>query len=344
MPKISVIVPVYKAESYLRDCIDSILSQTFLDFEVVLVDDGSPDNCGVICEEYAVRDSRVQVIHQENQGQAAARNHALSLAQGEWICFVDSDDQIHPQMVELLYSAAEKSGAAISMCQMLEGAELPDDFFLPRNGSFEAVYMDEQTLLRLHDADAYPSWVACAKLIRRSLIENHPFCEGRVYEDNEAVCQWVCQAKLVAQLPQALYFYRTNPESTTKKEFTLKRLDYLWALQEIIRFYTAIGYWKLRERFVERYVEAAAGCIYGARQTLGRQDAARQVERAVWKFLRQEKLHLTKQQFEFLLDAMHPKLIRLYWPMEGGIRTLREQGIAELIRKAARKRKKGDSQ
>ena len=102
MPEISVIVPVYKAEAYLHACIDSILSQTFSGFELILVDDGSPDGCGAICDDYAARDSRVRVIHQKNQGQAAARNHALAAAEGEWVCFVDSDDAVHPQMLERL--------------------------------------------------------------------------------------------------------------------------------------------------------------------------------------------------------------------------------------------------
>ena len=105
MPEISVIVPVYKAEAYLHACIDSILSQTFSGFELILVDDGSPDGCGAICDDYAARDSRVRVIHQENQGQAAARNYALAAAEGEWVCFVDSDDAVHPQMLERLRQA-----------------------------------------------------------------------------------------------------------------------------------------------------------------------------------------------------------------------------------------------
>ena len=110
MPEISVIVPVYKAEAYLHACIDSILSQTFSGFELILVDDGSPDDCGAICDDYAARDSRVRVIHQENQGQAAARNHALAAAKGEWVCFVDSDDAVHPQMLERLRQAADEEG------------------------------------------------------------------------------------------------------------------------------------------------------------------------------------------------------------------------------------------
>ena len=102
MPEISIIVPVYKAEDYLHQCVDSILSQTFNDFELILVNDGSPDNCGRLCEEYREKDSRIRVIHQENQGQSAARNNALPLTPGRWLCSVDSDDAIHPRMLELL--------------------------------------------------------------------------------------------------------------------------------------------------------------------------------------------------------------------------------------------------
>ena len=236
MPEISVIVPVYKAEDYLHACVDSILSQTVSDFELILVDDGSPDGCGTICDDYAARDSRVRVIHQENQGQAAARNHALSIAKGEWVCFVDSDDAVHPQMLERLGQAAAESGAAMSMCRMLEAPEMPEDFSAPVEVSWELLSMEEESLVALFDAGNYPGWVACAKLIRRELVQSHLFCPGRVYEDNEAVCHWIYGAKTIASIPYSLYFYRTNPDSTTQSRFSMKKLDYLWALEGIIRF------------------------------------------------------------------------------------------------------------
>lgn len=344
MPEVSIIVPVYKAEAFLRECVDSILSQTFPDFEVILVDDGSPDRCPAICEEYAGEDSRVSVIHQENQGQAAARNHALAQAKGEWICFVDSDDRIHPQMVELLLHAARDSGAAVSMCRMLESQTLPPDFSLPRTGDYETLTMDEQTLVGLFDGGEYPGWVACAKLIRREIIETHLFCPGRVYEDNEAVCHWICAAGTVARIQRELYFYRTNPGSTTQSGFSPKRLDYLWALERIIRFYTEKGFFRLRERFCGLYAEAAAGCYCRAVADWNRPDIARQVKKDVRRLFGKEGIPLTKPQFEMLLDAMHPKLIRLYWPAEAVVRTLREKGPAELVRKIAGQLRKGDGQ
>jgi len=344
MPKTSVIIPVYKAERFLAECIDSILSQTFSDFEVILVDDGSPDSSGEICESYAAKYACISVIHQENQGQAAARNHAMATARGEWICFVDSDDLIHPRMLEWLYQAVQESGAAISMCEMLEAVTLPEDFRQDREVRFETLTMDEQTLTALHDADAYPAWVACAKLIRRDLIEAYPFREGRVYEDNEAVCRWICQGGSLAKTQEKLYFYRGNPDSTTKSAFRLKRLDYLWALESIIGFYTGLGYEKLRQRFVQRYIEASIHCCTGARYLLERPDVVKQIEKQTRAFLRRENIKMTKNQFEAFLEVTHPGLMKLYWPVNGVVSTLRRQGISGLLKKIRNSLRKGDGQ
>jgi len=344
MPQISVIVPVYKAEAYLADCVGSILSQTFQDLEVILVDDGSPDNCGILCEEYAVRDNRIRVLHQKNQGQAAARNHALEIARGQWISFVDSDDRIHPQMLQLLYEGVQSTGAGISMCQMLEATSLPEDFFRSRNPEWEVLNMEEETLVQLHDREEYPAWVSCAKLIRRDLIDRHLFCPGRVYEDNEAVCHWVCAAGKLARIPDMLYFYRTNPESTTKRTFSEKKLDYLWALERIITFYDSLGYETLKQRFSDRYAQELANCCYSIRSQLNRPDLIKRIRRQGIRFARKQKLRFRIQQKEQLLDAMYPKLIRFYWPVAGIVRTLGETGISGLLKKIRKKLGKGEPQ
>lgn len=321
-PKISVIVPVFRAEQYLNACVDSILSQTFSDFELVLIEDGSPDQSGAICDEYAQRDERVRVIHQSNQGQAAARNHALPMTRGKWLCYVDSDDRIHPQMLEYLYRAAVDSGAGISMCQFLEAPEPPKNFGQPVDFSYELLTMDEETLTLLHDRDQYPGWVACAKLIRREYVEGHPFQVGRVYEDNEAATQWLLPAKTLAMLPLQMYFYRTNPESTTKCRFNQKKLDYLWALERIISYYHSVGYDTLAQRFLDRYVDAAASACYGVRNELKRPQLVRQIRADMRRFLRREKLTLTKEQRICLLDAAYPKAMARFWSAAGAVRKL----------------------
>lgn len=124
MSLISVIVPVYKVEKYLPRCIDSILAQTFQNFEVILIDDGSPDHCPEICDEYAGKDDRITVIHQENGGLSAVRNAginwAVAYSDSEWVTFVDSDDWIHPRMLEFLLNAAKVFDVNISMCHFVK--------------------------------------------------------------------------------------------------------------------------------------------------------------------------------------------------------------------------------
>ena len=120
MPEISVIVPVYKVEQFIHRCVDSILLQSFYDFELILVDDGSPDQCGAICDAYAAADNRIHVIHQKNGGLSAARNtgidYVMANSKSHWLTFVDSDDWLHPQTLEVLLKAAEENNSRVSVC------------------------------------------------------------------------------------------------------------------------------------------------------------------------------------------------------------------------------------
>lgn len=344
MPKISVIVPVYRAEAFLHKCVDGILSQTFSDFEVFLVDDGSPDGSGAICDSYLERDSRVRVIHQHNQGQAAARNYAIIQAQGEWVCFVDSDDLIHPQMLQRLYASAERNGAGISMCPMVEAPELPADFLDEPAAGEEVLPINEQTLCQLYDRDEYPSWVACAKLIRREYIADRPFCEGRVYEDNEAVCHWMHRTEKLVRLAAPMYYYRTNPGSTTQQGFTLKKLDYLWALESIICFYDSVGYLQMKQRFAARYTREVVNCGYGLRYDLQDPAKLKTLGKDVRRFCAEQKISFPEEEKEQLMDAMHPKWMKLYWPVRGAIKTLQSMGIAGLLGKVRKQFGRGEKQ
>ena len=116
MPKISVIVPVYRVEKYLGRCVNSLLGQTLSDIEIILVDDGSPDGCPALCDEFAKKDGRIKVLHKENEGLGLARNSGMSLAVGEYIAFVDSDDYVKSEMYRTLYEAAQRENADIAMC------------------------------------------------------------------------------------------------------------------------------------------------------------------------------------------------------------------------------------
>lgn len=314
MPKISVIIPVYRAENYLAECIDSILCQTFEDYELILVDDGSPDNCAAICREYLTRDSRIRFLQQENQGQGAARNYAMTVARGQWICFVDSDDVIHPQYLQILYDAAFALDVPISMCRYVEADTIPEGFCKSCEPKFGKLVMDEASLISLYDREEYPGWVACTKLVRRDIVEGYPFTSGRIFEDNEAVCRWICRAGVLASTDAQLYWYRTNGGSTTKSGFSLKKLDYLWALESITSFFGSMGYLRMQKRFADRYADAAAESCYGLRCQLQRPELAKEVYRNTRKYFRKEKLNMKRELFEKLLDAAHPERMRYYWP------------------------------
>ena len=125
---ISIITPVYKVEAYLPRCVDSILNQSFQDFELILVDDGSPDQSGMICDRFAEEDNRIRVIHQVNGGAAAARNTGLDAASGEWITFVDSDDWVHPDYLRLLFETACLNDTDVSVCKYQTVSEQSDEF------------------------------------------------------------------------------------------------------------------------------------------------------------------------------------------------------------------------
>mgnify|MGYP000663986805 CR=1 FL=1 len=190
MPEISVIVPVYKAEDYLHACVDSILSQTVSDFELILVDDGSPDGCGAICDDYAARDSRVRVIHQENGGHGEGINQGLKHATGTYFKVVDSDDTLSsdfPGFLDALEEcerqggvAAAESGAAMSMCRMLEAPEMPEDFSAPVEVSWELLSMEEAPLTALF-ALVFKSnyWLVAAAIQAESLLKV-PLCALRI--------------------------------------------------------------------------------------------------------------------------------------------------------------------
>ena len=262
MPKISVIIPVYNVENYLKDCIDSVLAQTFTDFELILVDDGSPDKSGLICDEYSEKDSRIRVFHQENQGQAAARNFGVTKAATDWICFVDSDDVIHPQMLSTLFGAVENSDVKISMALLSESVskeKISEIFSDDIDKSLQIIDVCEDVLFEFFKDSRYHS--VCAKLIQKDLLIKYPFQVGRIHEDSPVICKWLVEAGRIAYSPNVFYVYIDNGDSTTRSKFTLKKLDLLWAWEQQIKFYKSIGFKKM-QKILEYYYFVSAAKFY----------------------------------------------------------------------------------
>ena len=233
--KFSIILPIYKVEKYLRPCVDSVLSQTFQDFEIILVDDGSPDSCPQICDEYVQKDSRVKVIHQQNTGQAGARNTGLRHACGEYVCFVDSDDYFIDNNV--LQELAEKTAESpdIVHYKFVEWYETDGhvarckfDYKTPIVGRTVAeIYCD------LIDKDAYYN-SAWSKIIRRNLLidNNIWFEQGIVGEDNEWYYHVVMVAESLVLVDKPLYVYRRRLGSITTTTTRKNLKDQLFVLEK----------------------------------------------------------------------------------------------------------------
>lgn len=317
MPKISVIVPVYNVEKYLYKCVNSILAQTFTDFELILINDGSQDSSGAICDEYAAKDKRIITIHQENQGQATARNNAIAIAKGEWIHFVDSDDFIHPQMLEVLYSAVNET-TLISMCGMIEGLEPPINFSESRSiKALQTHHLTDDVLFSFY-SNNYSCWVVCAKLIKKEIIDKFPFVSGKIYEDTGVVYKWLNETQSIAVTDEPLYFYRLNPKSTTRKDFSLKKLDLLWALEEQIAYYKTKKYKKVLNLICSRYAVHCADFYYKVINELKLHDEANTLKEKLKKHIKDNKNYINLENWEFNLvyGALYSKPIRILYRLK----------------------------
>lgn len=253
IPVVSVIVPVYKVEPYLRRCVDSILNQSFSDFELILVDDGSPDNCGAICDEYAAKDSRVHVIHQENGGLSAARNAGIDWVfehgDSRWIAFIDSDDWVHRDYLKLLFTAAVDLKAGVAMggyhwiSNYCEDADLSDA---------KPKVMNAEQAITEYYAICTPAW---GKIIRKDLIADLRFPVGKLYEDAFVTHKFIFAAKQVAIYEEKLCYYYNNPNSITRTKWSDRKLDSIEAHELRLQYFMQHGYRKAYDREREIYVE-----------------------------------------------------------------------------------------
>lgn len=221
MELISIIIPVYKAERYLCACVDSVLASTYPNLEIILVDDGSPDSCPQICDDYAAKDHRIKVIHQQNQGLSAARNAGLEIAAGMYVAFVDSDDVVSPLLYERLVAAIESVNADWAACEFTRKMEcLTADPAQPA-GEIRMLCTKEQQLSVLVCAPRIRNitWTNCNvwdKLYRRDLIHTPFLLECSYTEDLQFNWDYLKNSRTLAVIPDRLYYYRVNDESLTE--------------------------------------------------------------------------------------------------------------------------------
>lgn len=240
-PEISVIVPVYNVEPYLRCCLDSILAQTFTNFELILVDDGSTDKSGDICDEYALNDERITVIHQKNSGASVARNSGLAWvytkSECEWITFVDSDDYIHPRYLEFLYHSvlSEDAEIALTNCWRFENDK---ELILNDMLADDRMNMSgREVCYKMYDINRLTLPSAWGKIYNRKIFREIRFPVGRIFEDESIIPIIIYQAEKVCILKANLYYYRQRAGSVMNAHFTKRRLEFMDAFDDCILFY-----------------------------------------------------------------------------------------------------------
>lgn len=232
---ISIIVPIYNVEKYIKKCIGSLIDQTYKKIEILLIDDGSPDKCGIICDEFAEKDDRIKVIHQTNGGLSDARNTGLNESKGKYIVFVDSDDYVEKKYVELLYKTIIKNNVQISQCGI-------NKFFNDTNAKERIGYEQnlsinsKQMMLDLYDGK-WENIVVWNKMYSKKLFENIRFPKGKIHEDEFTTYKLLFLSNEIAIISDCLYNYRQTNESIMGKKYNIKRLDVIDAMQERLEFY-----------------------------------------------------------------------------------------------------------
>lgn len=267
-PLISVIMPVYKVEAYLDTCVQSLVDQTYQNLEIILVDDGSPDRSGELCDRWAKKDPRIRVIHKQNSGPSDARNAGLEIANGEYIGYADSDDILHPEMYERLLSVMEKEQADIVECNYQEFYDGTTPGF-PSAEEKISVFAPKDALSHLIATGTF-RYLVWNKLYRRSSIGNLRFLSGKIHEDVFYVFEVFGLCRKIVKLHTPLYLYRQWPESIMGTAFSLKRLDSLEARMTQIQ-YMYSHFPSLVPAATSQYL---GSCLYYAQMALRQENKA----------------------------------------------------------------------
>lgn len=313
MPMIGVLVPVYNVEAYLPGCIESILGQTCRDFELLLINDGSRDKSGEVCDAYALKDSRVHVIHQENRGVACARNSALEWAfqrDCQWIAFVDSDDTVAPGYLEKLLALAEKHDAQISSCGItvcsadkttVEAADYDASVISGQKACEEVYKIGGMTV------------VSCpGKLIHRSLFDGIRFPEGKIHEDEAIIPQVMYRAQRIAITTEPLYFYFQSDNSIMRSTFSSKRFQALEAMDTCISFFREKGEKTIVDAAVRRRTIMHSLSVLLARQHGFLRQVPDAYRISVVRALCQMQRCASYDEFCWHLNKFYPGLVKPY--------------------------------
>lgn len=327
MPTISVIVPVYKVEKYIHRCVDSILGQSFTDFELILVDDGSPDNCGAICDEYAAKDNRVVVIHQQNGGLSAARNAgtdwAFANSDSQWLTFIDSDDWVNETYLYALHEAATKENCLIAACDFIV-TDKQDE--LEQTGLLSVSKTSSSDFYNKH---FYNAQSACSKIFYKALFAS-PKCRfqrGILYEDSALIYQIIFTQENIAFTDNARYYYFRREESITNEEWKPARMVYCQVQQDQLHWLIEHHYDACVKTCLCRYLSTLHYNISLIREIPEYQKYARTMRKICREMLRKysKEYSITLEGYPQFYQAAYPHATQIYWIAKSQINKLRRR-------------------
>lgn len=317
---ISVIVPVFNVEPYLPRCIDSLINQYYGNIEIILIDDGSTDGSGLICDRYASADPRVVVVHQEYEGVSGARNKGLEVARGKYIMFLDSDDEANPQYVSKLYRTLIDNQLDIAQCCLIrirKGNRLNEREVKDGVRIYSGLEMQPKTFER----NRYFSMVLCGKIFKRCLFDGLRFPLGRINEDESLIYLLMYRSKRVGIIDDYLYYYHYNSESITEKRYNIHRLDSFYMLREKFAFYTEHGHTELANKTANEYFsQMSVALLNGKREAddytailskakeIYKEDRRNILERAQLKI--DKRIFMKLSYWGFFFVPMYGRLLR----------------------------------
>lgn len=271
MIKISIIVPVFNVERYLDQCIKSILKQSFKNFELILIDDGSTDKSGEICDLYKQKDERIKVIHKENGGLSSARNAGIEIAEGDYVAFIDSDDYIHKDMYSILYESIINNNSQISMCKFqkvkqnnLQKSEVNNELINLGSKNISNI----EALNNLYEDNSAEFTVVWNKLYDKGLFDDLRFEEGKVHEDEFIAHKILFKCNQITYVPLTLYYYLQREGSIINSKYSIKNIDAVIAFHERAIFFKKLGLKDLQYKAEYNYVRYFFANYYKAKKYL----------------------------------------------------------------------------
>lgn len=320
---ITIVVPVYNVEKYLKKCIDSLLMQTYSNLEIILVDDGSTDHCGEICDNYSKIDKRIVVIHKENGGLSDARNVAIDICKGKYITFIDSDDYVEKDYVEYLYTLLITNNSDISICEykyVSESGKIINKFL--GNGSVK-IFNKKSGLIELCKDESFPV-AATAKLYKIELFNDIRYPLGKLFEDIATTYKLFNKCNKIVFGAKPLYIYLFRSDSISKKKFTVNRLDAIYHTEEMTKFIKE----KYRDSELICRKKMFVECIYAFKSLCSSEKYDKKIAKMIYEKIKNNNngifnLLTKKMKLYYIFSKFGRMLLFLFTKLECALADLR---------------------